>query len=195
MRRGAGFAVGIGVAVLILFLMLYASHNSLKRLDYSVKTARGNVTSDLQQRLDLFSRLLTVLDESPAGDREALAPVRAARRRAAGAGDLQEKFLADQGIGAALVRLDRIAPGVPGLSSDDRFRQLRRNLEAVGESINASRRRYNQAVRDYNAALIRFPTWLVARLLNFKPKYGCPASAGEPGRFRGAVERKAGRAS
>jgi LemA protein len=58
----------------------------------------------------------------------------------------------------------------PDLKSNQNFLALQAQLEGTENRIAVERRRFNEAVRDYNTRLRLFPGSLVARLAGFAPK-------------------------
>jgi LemA protein len=58
----------------------------------------------------------------------------------------------------------------PELKSNQNFLSLQSQLEGTENRVAVERRRYNEAVRDYNTRLALFPGSAVARLTGFQPK-------------------------
>jgi LemA protein len=82
-----------------------------------------------------------------------------------------ERFQAAQAqLSGALSRLLVVVERYPELKSNANFLALQTQLEGTENRIAVERRRFNEAVRDYNTRLGLFPASLVARLAGFRPK-------------------------
>jgi LemA protein len=91
-----------------------------------------------------------------------------ARTRYAGAEGLAGKLEADAALSAALGRLLVIVENYPDLKSNQTFIRLMDELSGTENRIAVARKRYNDAVKEYNAAIRRFPGNLIARLMGFE---------------------------
>jgi LemA protein len=82
-----------------------------------------------------------------------------------------ERFQAAQGqLSGALSRLLVVVEKYPELKSNQNFLQLQSQLEGTENRIAVERRRFNEAVREYNTRLGLAPGNIIARLLGFTPK-------------------------
>jgi LemA protein len=61
-----------------------------------------------------------------------------------------------------------VVENYPNLKASDNFRDLSRNLEITENRILQARRRYNEAVQNYNTQLAMFPASLVGSLSGFQ---------------------------
>jgi len=85
----------------------------------------------------------------------------------------------DQGVGeswaqaqlsGALSRLLVTVERYPELKSNQNFLALQSQLEGTENRITVERRRFNEAVREYNTRLRLFPGSIVARFAGYQPK-------------------------
>jgi len=85
--------------------------------------------------------------------------------------ELFEKWSAAQvGLGGALQKLMSVAYSQPNIKADEGFRDLRATLEGSENRIALERKKFNEAVQDYNNKLVSFPTSMMASWGNFKAK-------------------------
>ena len=84
---------------------------------------------------------------------------------------------AQQALGSALQRLLVVVERYPDLKANANFRDLQAQLEGTENRITVERKRYNDAVRDYNIKCREFPTVMAAKLWGFKPKEPFKATA------------------
>ncbi len=66
----------------------------------------------------------------------------------------------------------------PDLKSNQNFLELQAQLEGTENRIAVERRRFNEAVRDYNVYIRKFPNNLYAGLFNFDRKTQFEAAEG-----------------
>ena len=77
---------------------------------------------------------------------------------------------ANQNLTGALGRLLAISENYPQLKSDQNFLRLQDELTGTENRIAVSRTDYNNAVRDYNAYIRRFPAVLTAKVTGAKSR-------------------------
>ena len=81
-------------------------------------------------------------------------------------------------LGGALGRLIAVAESYPDLKASQNFLQLQAQLEGTENRISVARQDYNKAVKEYNVAVRRFPSNIVASMFGFEPKSMFEAQAG-----------------
>jgi LemA protein len=73
-------------------------------------------------------------------------------------------------LSGSLGRLLAVSESYPDLKANAAFRDLQAQLEGTENRITVERRKYNEAVRDYNVKCRAFPTLIAARIWGFRPK-------------------------
>jgi LemA protein len=178
-----GLVVGLVVlAVVVVGFVVWAVgiNNQLVRLEQGVNETWAQVQNVYQRRADLIPNLVETVKGFAAQERAVLTEVIEARARATGVQltpealndpKAMERFQAAQGqLSGALSRLLVVVERYPELKSNANFLALQTQLEGTENRIAVERRRFNEAVRDYNTRLALFPGNLVARLVGFQPK-------------------------
>jgi LemA protein len=79
-----------------------------------------------------------------------------------------EKIAANGQLDGAIGRLLAIVENYPNLKSDQNFRALQDELAGTENRIAFERRRYNEALQDYNAYIGLFPNNIFARWAGFQ---------------------------
>jgi LemA protein len=155
-------------------------YNSLVQGDENVKAAWAQVENVYQRRADLVPNLVATVKGSAAHEEKVLAEVTAARASATQikieAKDLEDPAKmrqfeeAQAKLSSSLGRLIATSENYPDLKANAAFSDLMTQLEGTENRITVERRRYNEAVRDYNVKTREFPTVLAAKLWGFHPK-------------------------
>ena len=162
--------------------------NDLVTRELVVNERWAQVQNVYQRRADLIPNLVETVKGFAAQEREVLESVTRAR---ASASQVQltpellndpramQKFQQAQGeLGSALGRLLVTVERYPELKSNQNFLALQTQLEGTENRIAVERRRYNEAVREYNTVLRRFPASLVASFRGFREKAFFEAAPG-----------------
>jgi LemA protein len=167
------------IVVGLLALWVISKYNGIAGKDQVVKKSWGDVESDYQRRSDLIPNLVNTVKGYANFEKETLTKVIEARASATqmkvDASNLTPEALesfqkAQGGLSQALGRLMVVAENYPDLKANQNFLDLQAQLEGTENRINVSRKRFNEAVQDYNTAIVGFPGNLVAMLGGFKEK-------------------------
>ena len=174
--------VGIVLLVVIVGLVVWGVgiNNQLVTLQQNVNEKSSQVQNVYQRRTDLIPNLVETVKGFATQERTVLTEVTEARSKASSIQltpetlndpKAMERFQAAQGqLTGALSRLMVVVEKYPELKSNQNFLQLQSQLEGTENRIAVERRRFNEAVRDYNTRLGLAPGSIVARLLGFTPK-------------------------
>ena len=177
----------LAVAVLIA-LWAIGAYNGIVGKNEAVSTAWSQVENQYQRRADLVPNLVETVKGSAKFEKETLRDVVEARAKVGqvtlGKGVLEDpaafkKFEEAQGgLSSALSRLMVVAEKYPELKSTQGFRDLQVQLEGTENRVAVARMDFNNASRDYNTAIKRFPGFLIADFGGFKER---PYFAAAPG--------------
>jgi LemA protein len=187
-KRGLVVLGAVALAVILLFAWFISVSNALVAREVAVRERWAQVQNVYQRRADLIPNLVEVVKGSAAQERAVLEEVTRARASVAGLAVTPEvvrdpealrKFQEAQAqLDGALSRLLAVVERYPDLKSSQSFLTLQSQLEGTENRIAVERRRYNEAVREYNTAVTRFPGSLVASLRGFSARRYFEASPG-----------------
>ena len=176
MKKGTIITIGAVIAVIAVFIFTY---NSMVNKDEAVTSKWAQVENDYQRRADLIPQLVNVVKGAADYERTTLESVIEARSKATSiqltADDLTEENLAkfqkaqDQ-LSSALSHLMAIQEAYPELKANQNFLELQTQLEGTENRINVARRDFNEAVKDYNNYIRRFPAKIFAGMFGFEQK-------------------------
>jgi LemA protein len=167
MKKGL-IALGAVVGVLlILGLSLVGTYNSLVTRSQAVDGQWAQVETQYQRRFDLIPNLVESVKGIMAQEQSVFLAIAEARTRYAGATTPADRADAANEVETALARLLVIMENYPQLRSIEAVTTLMDELAGTENRISVERGRYNTEVRDYNTAIKRFPTVLVAGMFGF----------------------------
>ncbi len=174
MKKSRGWIVAVIVIVAVVAigaLWWVRTYNSLVEKEEAVKTAWAQVENQYQRRSDLIPNLVNTVKGYAAHESETLESVIAARNQAVSAGvdpgnmtpETLSQYQAAQGqVTSALERLMVVVERYPDLKANQNFLELQAQLEGTENRISVERNRFNEVTREYNVAIRRFPTSIVA---------------------------------
>jgi LemA protein len=144
-----------------------------------VKSAWAQVENQLQRRYDLIPNLVETVKGYAKQEKDVLVEVTNARARVGGAATVPDKIDANNELSGALSRLLLVVEQYPDLKSNQNFLRLQDELAGTENRISVERKRYNDAVREYNVAIRSFPANLLAGMFGFKKAafFEVPAAA------------------
>lgn len=159
---------GILGVVAVLFLAFIGIYNKLAKLKVMVEEASSDIETFLKQRYDMIPNLVEMVKGYAKHESATLEKVTEMRTKAMSAGTLPEKMKLEDGLTSAISKIFAVAENYPDLKANTNFIQLQATLKELEESIQKSRRYYNGAARDFNTAIVVFPTNLIAQLFGYK---------------------------
>ena len=155
-------------------------YNRIVSNDELVSAAWSEVVNQYQRRADLIPNLVSTVKGFAAQEKDVLTSVVEARAKATSiqvspesinnSAVLQQFSQAQDQLGSALGRLLVTVERYPELKSDKNFQQLQTQLEGTENRVTVARKRYIQAVKDYNLAIRKFPGSLIAGAMGFAKK-------------------------
>lgn len=160
----------IGCVVLVLIIFVWASYNSLVKVDERVNEAWSDITAQLKRRADLIPNLVETVKGYAKHEKEAIQAVSDARAKMMGARSVQSTAEADKSFMGALSRIMAISESYPELKADKNFQQLTEELSDTEDKILAARRFYNAGAKEINSKIRLFPTNLLNKMFGFKKR-------------------------
>ena len=174
------YFVSIMVSVLLLVSLSGCGYNDLQKQDEGINAAWSEVLNQYQRRADLVPNLVETVKAYAAHEASVFTAVTEAR---ASVGSMKmtpelandpealAKFQAAQGnMTSALSRLMLVAENYPQLKADRNFQDLAAQLEGTENRIAVARKRYIEAVQEYNTTVRSFPTNFTAKIFGMEKK-------------------------
>lgn len=179
--------IGIAFVVLVLFVWIYNSYNTMVTTSQAVDQQWGQVNASYQRRADLIPNLVNTVKGYSQHEKNTLEDVTNARAKATQMNITVDnltpeniaKYQQAQGeLSQALGRLLAVTENYPDLKANTNFLALQTQLEGTENRINTERKRFNDAVNQYNVSILRFPGNLLAGMFGFTKKGYFEANAG-----------------
>ena len=181
MKRAWTAVVLVGVAALAIGLMYVGRRNQMVVKSQAVEAQWHQVDVDLQRRADLIPNLVETVKGYAAQEQTVFGDIAKARSALLSAQSPSERIAANAQFEGAIGRLLVIVENYPQLKSNENFLRLQDELAGTENRIAVERRRYNDAVQDYNTYIGLFPNSIFAGWAGFKPN-NAYFSATESGR-------------
>jgi LemA protein len=169
MNRAWTAVVLVGVAALAIGLMYVGRRNQMVVKSQTVEAQWHQVDVDLQRRADLIPNLVETVKGYAAQEQTVFGDIAKARSALLSAQSPSERIAANAQVEGALGRLLVIVENYPQLKSNENFLRLQDELAGTENRIAVERRRYNEAVQDYNTYIGLFPNNIFAGWAGFKP--------------------------
>ena len=176
----------VGILV-ILALWAVMKYNALVPMDQQVKSSWSQVENQYQRRSDLIPNLVNVVKGYASHERETLEGVIQARSRATAttidANNMDEAALqrfqqSQDALSSALSRLMVVVEKYPDLKANEQFQSLMAQLEGTENRIATARMDFNNAAKEYNTKIRKFPASLIAGVTGFRTRPYFTAQAG-----------------
>jgi LemA protein len=159
------------IVVLLLAFFLGSAYfnrrNQMVVKREAVNAAWAQVDVVLQRRADLIPNLVETVKGYAVQEQTVYGEIAAARAALVGAKTPTDKIAANGQLDSALSRLLVIVENYPQLKSNENFMRLQDELAGTENRIAVERKRYNDAVQDYNTYIALFPNSLVASFAGF----------------------------
>ena len=182
MKKNHLILIGIAVVAIVIFGWVKSTYNGMVGVEEEATTALANVQSAYQRRADLIPNLVEVVKGYAAHEKETFESVVNARAKATSItldADNIEEFQKAQGeLSSALGRLVAVGEAYPELKANENFRELQVQLEGTENRINEERNKANLKIQDYNIAIRRFPSNMLAGMFGFEKMNKFEAEAG-----------------
>lgn len=137
----------------------------------------SQVENVYQRRADLIPNLVATVKGYADFEQETLTAVIEARAKATSvnidpskldANSIQQFQAAQDGLSSALSKLMVVVERYPDLKANTNFLELQAQLEGTENRIAVERKKFNEAARDYNTYVRKFPNNLIAGMFDFE---------------------------
>jgi LemA protein len=167
MKIGLIVAVVVAVLAFLVGSSYVSRRNQMAIKREAVNAAWAQVDVVLQRRADLIPNLVETVKGFAIQEQTVFGDIAKARSALIGANTPAAKIAANGQLDSALSRLLVVVENYPQLKSNENFMRLQDELAGTENRIAVERRRYNEAIQDYNTYISLFPNSLVASFGGF----------------------------
>ena len=158
----------LALVALIIGGSYVSSRNEMVRKNEAIKQAWAQVDVVLQRRADLIPNLVETVKGYAKQEQTVFGDIANARAGLLNAKTPADKIAANGQLDGALGRLLAIVENYPDLKSNQNFMALQDELAGTENRIAVERRRYNEAIQDYNTYIGLFPNSIFAAWAGFQ---------------------------
>jgi LemA protein len=182
MKKGILVILALVVLAIVWGVSIY---NGLVTKQEGVEKAIGNVQTAFQKRADLIPNLVATVKNYAEYEQGTLTAVVEARAKATSVTldpsneeSLKAYMNAQNELSGALSRLLVTVEQYPDLKANQNYLDLQSQLESCENGIANARREWQEAVKDYNTSVRRFPANVIAGMFGFEKSPYFEASEG-----------------
>src|SRR3989344_1606074 len=185
LKNSHWWLIGVGAVIVILLLSFWGMHSGLVNADENVNQKWGNVQTAYQRRADLIPNLVETVKGFRNHEAATLTKITELRSEAGqakvnidAATNPAEIEAAMGSMNSVLSRLLVIVEQYPDLKANENFLSLQDELAGTENRIKVERDGFNEAVKNYNLKIRKFPSNIVAGMFGFGLKTMFEAEAG-----------------
>ena len=168
MNKGWIVLIVLVVIVAIVFGGYVSRRNEMVQKRETINAAWSQVDVVIQRRADLIPNLVETVKGIAAQEQSVFGDIAKARSALLNAKTPPDRIAANQQLDGALGRLLVVVENYPQLKSNENFLRLQDELAGTENRIAVERRRYNEALKDYNTYIGLFPNNIVAGFAGFQ---------------------------
>jgi LemA protein len=172
MSKGLWIALGVVGVLVLAVLMVFSSYvsarNQMVAKDQAVKSMWSEVDVQLERRADLIPNLVETVKGFTKEESTVFGDIANARAGMLNAQGPQAKIAANGKLDSAIGRLLLLSENYPQLRSSDQFMRLQDELSGTENRISVARKRYNDAIQDYNTFILQFPNNIWAGMAGYQ---------------------------
>ena len=180
---------GVIIAIIVGVILIWGvgTYNGLVKKQEAVTKAWSQVENVYQRRADLVPNLVALVKNYAEYEQGTILAVTEARAKAAATtvniesyseDDLQAFSAAQDALGSSMSRLLVAVENYPDLKANEEYLALQAQLSGCETRILTERQRFNEAAKDYNQSVRRFPSSLIANMFGFEKRDYFEADAG-----------------
>lgn len=156
--------------ILLPLIYLVVIFNKLTRLRNRVKSSWSEVNVYLKERTDLIPNIVEAVKGASTHEEKVLKEVTNARVEVMNSTTRSDEINANEKLDNSISKLFLLQEAYPELKTNTNFMNLQNNLQEIEDKIAYSRKKYNNAVLNYQNRIEVFPSNIIAAILHFKPE-------------------------
>lgn len=170
MKKSSWIVISVGVIAIIAIIFISVvtnKYNTFIELKENVKTQESAIDVALERRADLIPNLVNTVKGYMAHEEKVINSITKARENLLNANDIESKTSANNELTKAIDTLMVIVENYPDLKANTNFINLQDELAGTENRIAVARNDYNNATKEYNTEIKKFPNNIIASAFNF----------------------------
>lgn len=168
MKKGFNIVLIIILLVVVIAIVAITSYNGLVVKQENVETQYSNLDVVLQRRADLIPNLVNTVKGYTTHEESVIEDVTNARIKLVNSNTISDKAEANAELSEKINALMVVVENYPDLKSSQNFIQLSDELAGTENRISTARYDYNNAVKEYNTCIKKFPNSIFANMFGFE---------------------------
>jgi LemA protein len=177
MKKSIIIILVVVVAVFIFFSSFIGRYNRIQQLQVNIENNWAEVQNQLMRRFDLIPNLVETVRGYASHEQETFRMVTEARANVGGVIQVSDDILNDpeafqryqqaqNELAGALQRLLMVTENYPDLKANQSFIRLQDELAGTENRIAVARKRFNDAVAEFNRSIVVFPNNIISSFFN-----------------------------
>ena len=158
------------VVIVVIAFWLIGSYNSFITMSQAIDNQWAQVQTQYQRRIDLIPNLVNSVKGYMQFEQSLLTEITTLRTQWMATTNVDDQVNIGNALDSALGRLIAVYENYPQLQSVAPLTQLMDELAGTENRIAVERMRFNERVREYNTAIMVFPSNILANAFGFEQR-------------------------
>jgi LemA protein len=160
------------VIILVISIALVSTYNNFVKLNTEADNKWAYVQTVYQERFDLIPRIVQSVTAQTKAEKEILEGIANARTNYMNAKTPDGQVAAAQQLDNVFLKLNALTltENYPNVQFAQAFSDFRTIYEGQENRIRVERNRYNEAIKEYNVAVLTFPGNFMAGMFGFQKR-------------------------
>lgn len=168
MKKSTIILIAVGAVLAILLIWGIASYNGLVSAEEKASEKLSTIDVRLTERANKIPNLVNSAKLYMNHENEIFDKITEARKALSTASSIEDKLTADQQLNTAVNQLLAVMESNPEIKADKAVTALMDEVSGAENKISVARTDYNEAVKEYNASVRRFPSNIIAGMFGFE---------------------------
>ncbi len=169
MKKGLIALIVVGAILLTVVFAVVGGYNGLVDKQEAVNTAQSQISNQLQRRADLIPNFVNTVKGYSDYEKSTYTAVTEARAAVQKANTVAEQQQASEQLDKAVsIWVNAITEAYPDLKAVEQYTALTDELSGTENRIAVARKDYNDAAKEYNTSIRKFPKNILASLFGFE---------------------------
>ena len=169
MKKGTIAIIAAVAVAVILIISVAGGYNGLVSKQETVENARSQISTQLQRRAELIPNFVNTVKGYSDYEQSTYTAVTEARTAAQKASTVAQQQAAGEQLDKAIsVWVNAVTEAYPDLKANSQYTALTDELAGTENRIAVARKDYNDAAREYNTSIRKFPKNIIAGIFGFE---------------------------